>query len=202
MGVNVKYDFSEYREFFAKMRAAKSGFPKELEQWLEAIGVEFLNEVREQIISRKVIMNSHLLHSLERSGENNVWEADFGALRLEVGTNLEYAAWVNNGHRTFDPGKTRHFTLPNGEAARFVPGYWKGGTFVDEKTDENGNKVKAHWEGGVFTYDPSAKGGMVLKFKWVEGKHYFDAAIRAFAPQFEKSFEKKLEEWLTRYFEI
>lgn len=179
MGVNVKYDFSEYRAFFAKMRAAKSGFHKELEQWLDAIGVEFLNEVREQIISRRVIRTSYLLHTFEKGAADNVWEADFGALRLEVGTVLEYALWVNNGHRTFDPEKTRHFTLANGELARFVPGYWKGDEFI---------------------YDKSAKGGMVLKFHWVEGKHYFDAAIRAFAPQFEKSFEKKLEEWIVQYF--
>lgn len=183
MGVNVKYDFSEYREFFSKMRAAKSDFKKELDKLLEAIGVEFLNEVKEQIRERRVIRTSHLLHTFERGGKDNVWEADFGALRLEVGTNLEYALWVNNGHRTFDPEKNpeKHFKLPNGELARFVPGYWNGDEFI---------------------YDKSAKGGMVLKLHWVEGKHYFEAAIEAVAPQFEKLFEKKLEEWLLQYFEI
>lgn len=181
MSVNVSYDFSEYRAFFDKMREAKSDFQKELKQWLEAIGVEFLNEVRQQIISRNVKRTSLLLHSFEKGDKSNIWEVDFGALRLEVGTSLEYALWANNGHRTFDPAKTKHFTLPNGEAARFVPGYWNGDEFV---------------------YDKDAKGGMVLKFHWVEGKHYFDAAIEIFAPQFEKSFERKLEEWLTQYFTV
>lgn len=181
MGVNVTYDFSEYRAFFERMRAAKSDFHKELEQWLEAAGIEFLNEVREQIISRKVMRTSYLLNTFDKGGDENVWEADFGALKLEVGSSLDYALWVNNGHRTFDPSKTKHFELPNGEAARFVPGYWSGDEFI---------------------YDPKAKGGMVLKFHWIEGKHYFDAAIKAFAPQFEKSFERKLEEWLTQYFEM
>lgn len=181
MGVHVQYDFSEYRAFFEKMRAAKADFQKELGLWLEAMGVEFLNEVQEQIISRNAMDTGYMLRTFDRGGDENVWDIDLGALRLEVGTSLEYALWVNNGHRTFDPSKTKHFTLPNGEKARFVPGYWSGDKFI---------------------YDPEAKGGMVLKFHWVEGKHYFDAAIRVFAPQFEKSFERRLEEWLTQYFEM
>lgn len=179
MGTYVTYDFSEYRAFFDKMGDASSDFRKELELWLDAVGVEFLNEVREQIITRNVKRTSLLLHSFEKGGDSNVWDIDLGALRLEVGTSLEYGLWVNNGHRTFDPSKTKHFTLANGEKARFVPGYWNGDDFI---------------------YDRSAKGGMVLKFHWVEGKHYFDAALRVFAPVFEKSFERKLEQWLTSYF--
>lgn len=181
MGSNVTIDLGEYKAFFDKMRAAKSDFHKELEKWLEAIGVEFLDEVREQIISRNVTRTSYLLHTFEKGSDENVWEADLGALKLEVGSSLDYALWVNNGHRTFDPLKTKHFTLANGEQARFVPGYWSGDEFI---------------------YDPSADGGMVLKFHWVEGKHYFDASLRIFAPQFERSFENKLQEWLTQYFEM
>lgn len=165
MGAYVTYDFSEYRAFFDKMGAASDAFHRELELWLEAIGVEFLNEVREQIISRNVKKTSLLLHSFEKGGDSNVWELDLGALRLEVGTSIEYALWANNGHRQ-QPG-------------RFIPGYWKGDEFI---------------------YDRNASGGMVLKANWVEGKHYFDAALRVFAPQFEKSFERKLEKWLADYF--
>ncbi len=177
MGVNVSYDFSEYRAFFDKMRAAKSGFQKELENWMDAVGVEFLNEVSQQIRERSVMVTSNLLHSFERNGEGNVWEADYGAMRLslEVGTSLEYALWANNGHRQ-KPG-------------RFVPGYWK--TVVVNGVEKD-----------TFEYDPKAKSGMVLKAEWVQGKHYFDAAIKVFAPQFEKSFERKLEQWLEQYFEL
>lgn len=180
MGNYVQYDFSEYRAFFEKMRAAKSDFQEQLGLWLDAVGEEFLNEVQEQIVSRNAMDTGYMYRTFHKGGSDNVFDIDLGALRLEVGTSLEYALWVNNGHRTFDPAKTKHFTLPNGEKARFVPGFWSG---------------------DKFTYDPSADGGMVLKFHWVEGKHYFDAAIQIFAPQFEKSFEKKLEEWLTQYFE-
>lgn len=165
MGTYVTYDFSEYRAFFEKMGEASKDFRKELELWLDAMGIEFLNEVREQIISRNVKKTSLLLHSFEKGGEGNVWEADLGALRLEVGTSIEYALWANNGHRQ-QPG-------------RFIPGYWKGDEFI---------------------YDKNAEGGMVLKASWVEGKHYFDAALKVFAPVFEKSFEKKLEQWLAKYF--
>lgn len=165
MGVYVRYDFSEYKAFFDKMGGAGSDFQKQLQLWLDAIGIEFLNEVREQVISRKVMKSTLLLHSFEKGGESNVYDIDFGALRLEVGTNVEYALLANNGHRQ-QPG-------------RFIPGYWKGDEFI---------------------YDRNADGGMVLKASWVVGKHYFDAALHVFAPVFEKSFERKLEQWLADYF--
>jgi len=180
MGANVSYDFSQYRAFFDKMRAAKGEFKTEINNWFDAIGEEFLNEVRQQIISRNVKRTTLLLHSFERGNDLNFWELDLGALRLEVGSNLEYAMWANNGHRTLDPEKSNHFTLSNGELARYVPGYWQGDEFI---------------------YDKNAKSGMVLKFHWVPGKHYFDAALRVFAPQFEKSIERKLEQWLEKYLE-
>lgn len=167
MGKHVIYDFSEYRAFFERMRGASEDFQKELGTWLEAAGIEFLNEVEEQIVQRNVMNSRLLLHSFERGDSGNVWEFDFGALKLEVGSNLEYAVWANNGHHQ-KPG-------------RFIPGYWEGDEFV---------------------YDRNADGGMVLKAEWVKGKHYFDAALKLFAPQFEKSFEKKLEQWLTQYFEM
>lgn len=165
MGVHVQFDFGEYKTFFERMRAAKRGFQEELGLWLEAMGVEFLTEVQEQIISRNAMQAGYMLRSFSRGGDENVWDIDLGALRLEVGTSLEYAIYANNGHRQ-QPG-------------RFIPGYWKGNEFI---------------------YDPSAKSGMVLKASWVVGKHYFDAAIQVIAPQFEKSFERKLGEWLTQYF--
>ncbi len=163
MGANVTYDFSEYKEFFSKLRQASGSFEKDAQQWLEGAGEEFLTEVQEQIISRNALLTGYMVRSFERGGSDNIF--DLGALRLEVGTSLEYAVYANNGHRQ-QPG-------------RFIPGYWKGKEYI---------------------YDPSAKGGMVLKASWVPGKHFFDAAIQVFAPQFEKSFEKKLEEWLASYF--
>lgn len=180
MGVHVKYDLSEYKAFFNKVREASSTFQRELELWLEAIGEEFLVEVQEQIIEKDAKHTGLLLRSFKKGEDDNVWDIDLGALRLEVGTSLEYAIWANNGHRTLDPDKeNEYFVLKNGEKARFVPG---------------------HWDGDEFIYDPDEKGGMVLKFHWVEGKRYFDRAIQIFAPQFAKSFGKKLSKWLNDYF--
>lgn len=167
MGRNVTVDFGEYRAFFEKMSRASGDFKKELEKWLEAAGIEFLTEVEEQVVQRNAMNSRLLLHSFERGNENNVWIADLGALRLEVGTNLEYAIWANNGHHQ-RPG-------------RYIPGYWEGDEFV---------------------YDRNSSSGMALKAEWVPGKHYFDAALQLFAPVFEKSFEKKLEEWLAQYFDM
>lgn len=167
MGVYVQCDFGKYRDFFNKMQQASVDFKKELGLWLEAAGNEFLLEVEEQIIQRNVMDTRLLLHSFSKGDDNNVWELDLGALKLEVGTNLDYAIWANNGHHQ-KPG-------------RFIPGYWEGDRFV---------------------YDKDADGGMVLKAEWVEGKHYFDAAIKLFAPVFEKSFEVKMTEWIANYFEM
>jgi hypothetical protein len=167
MGKYVQYDFSVYREFFDRMgQVAKGDFRKDLELWLEAAGYEFLKEVEEQIIQRNVMNSRLLLNSFAKGNDGNVWEIDFGALCLEVGSNLDYATWANNGHHQ-SPG-------------RYIPGYWDGDNFV---------------------YDKNAKTGMVLKAEWVKGKHYFDAALKLFAPVWEKSFEIKLEEWITQYFE-
>lgn len=175
MGVHVQCDISEYRTFFERMKSAKNDFQKELENWMDAVGVEFLNEVREQIIERSVMVSTELLHSFKRGEDNNFWEADYGAYRLtlEVGTRHEYASWVNNGH--------------NQQPGRFIPGHWK--TILVQGVEKD-----------TFVYDADASEGMVLKVDHVEGKHYFDKAIEIIAPQFEKSFERRLQQWLDEYF--
>lgn len=181
MGAYVKCDFSSFKTFFNQMKNAGDEFKKDYKTWLDAVGEEFLKEVQEQVISTGAMDTGYMLHTFERGNKDNLWnmKADLGAIQLEVGTILEYAVYANCGHRTLDPAKGKYFLLPNGEKARFVPGYWNADKFI---------------------YDPSADGGMVLKYHWVDGKYFFDRAIENFAPQFEKSFEKKLEEWLAKYF--
>ena len=56
-----------------------------------------------------------LLASFEKGGADNVWNIDLGALILEVGSTLDYAKYVNDGHKQ-QPG-------------RFIPGYWEGSHF-------------------------------------------------------------------------
>ena len=112
-----------------------------------------------------------LLASFEKGEQGNVWELSDGDLTLEVGTNVDYASYVNDGH----------WTNPKGVQYRFVPGYW-----LDD---------------GRFIYDPSAEGGMVLKQHWVEGKHYWESALRILDKMMPDLLDAKLQTWLDEYFE-
>lgn len=136
--------------------------------WLEAMGMEFLDLIQDEIIRTETVDTRRLLNSFDKGNGQNVWQLSHGGLTLEVGTNVEYAQAVNDGH----------WTTPNGVAQRFVPG---------------------HWSGSRFNYDPSANTGMVLRRRFVQGKHYWDSALAIFDKMFEKSLEKKLQQWLDTF---
>lgn len=143
MSVYVRCDLGEYKDFFNSMKEANSRFKQDLGVWLEGIGSEFLKEVEEQIIQRNVMDTRLLLHSFTRGDSNGVWELDLGALKLEVGTNLEYAIWANNGHHQ-QPG-------------RYIPGYWKNDKFVYDRSAKTGMVLKAEWVPGKHYFDAAIK---------------------------------------------
>lgn len=177
---HVEYDFKEFKDFFQRVgEAARGGFREELESFLESIGEQFLQIVQDEIIRREVTDSRLLLNSFSRGKEGNVWTISEGGMVLEVGTNVEYAAYVNNGHWTIDPTKGKHFLLRNGEMARFVPGKWDGERFI---------------------YDPDAETGMVLKQQKIKEQPYFDSAFTILEEMFPEMAEQKLEEWLDKYF--
>ncbi len=166
----VEFDMSKFREFFQKLgNAARGDFRKEVELYLEGTGFDFLRVVQDEIKRRKVIDSRQLLTSFTKSADGNVWEISDGGFTLEVGTNLEYAEYVEIGH----------WTNPEGIQKRWVPGYWKG---------------------DIFTYDPAAKTGMLLRQHWVEGAHFFESAMRIYDKVFQADAEKKLQEWMDKYF--
>jgi len=184
----VNFDMSELKQFFQQMEnAARGKFKEDFTVWLEAIGFDFLRVVQDEIKNRKVIDSRLLLDSFTKNDRGNIWRMLNSGLTLEVGTNVLYATWVEYGH-TQKPG-------------RFVPGYWEGGTFKEEKI-ENGKIIPAHWEGGKFIYDPSAESGMVLKAEKVDGKHYFKNSFDKYKTTFETSAERKLQQWINDYFTV
>ena len=150
-------------------KASKGGFKAEMELWLEALGFEFLDIIQDEIIRAGVVDTRLLLNSFKKGDKENVWEMNYNGLSLEIGTKVEYATYVNDGH----------WLNPNGVSRRFVPGYWSGHSFV---------------------YDRNAPGGMMLKQRFIEGYHYIESATYIFERVFEQSFQRKLEEWLTKYF--
>lgn len=167
----VEFDMSEFREFFQKLgKAARGEFRKELELYLEAVGFDFLKEVQDEIERRKVMDSRQLLASFTRGGNGNVWKLTDGGLTLEVGTNLDYASYVENGH----------WKNSKGVKQRWVPGRWEGDRFIYDPAE--------------------TKSGMLLKQDWVEGKHYFERALRIYNKIFQASSKAKLQEWLDSYF--
>lgn len=133
--------------FFRKYSAAGNGdFEKALAVFLEGIGMEFLRVIQDEIIRLKAIDTRLLLASFHKGGSESIWELDEGGLILEVGTNVEYAEYVNNGH----------WTCKKGEAMRFVPGYMVEKRFVYDPSANSGImlkqrfiKGKRFWEKGI-----------------------------------------------------
>lgn len=135
----VSFDFSSFNNFFNRLNQAANGdFRKELAVWMQGLGAEFLRIVEDEIIRREVVDTRLLLASFHEGGDGNVWEIKDGGLTLEVGTNVKYAAFVNDGH----------WTNPKGVPVRFVPGRWKGSRFIYDPNAKTGMILKQKWVEG------------------------------------------------------
>ena len=144
----VSFDMSEFRNFFSRLdRAAKGDFRKELEQYLEAVGFDFLSVVQDEIIRREVVDTRQLLASFTKDGEENVWELSDGGLTLEVGTSLNYASYVEDGHWKNAKGIER----------RFVPGYWEGDRFIYDPSADGGMVLKQDWVEGKHYFESALR---------------------------------------------
>ena len=144
----VNIDTSDAGRFFDALEAAaRGGFRKELELFLEGLGVEFLRIVEDEIIRREVLDTRLLLASFQKGDDNNVWDITDGGLTLEVGSTLKYAGYVNDGH----------WTNPKGVARRFVPGYWEGDRFIYDPEAEGGMVLKQKWVDGKPYWDSALR---------------------------------------------
>lgn len=173
----MNIDATELRQFVEKLEKAGRGgeFKKELTRFLDSLGVDFLAHVQDAIIQAGSVDTRLLSNSFQKSGEGNVFIAQEGGLRLEVGTNVEYASFVNDGH----------WLNPKGIDMRWVPGHWTG-----PPGDKNAK----------FIYEPGAKTGMLLKQDWIEGTHYFDDSVRLMERIMPMYMEGKMQEWIDKYF--
>ncbi|MGQ8969973.1 HK97 gp10 family phage protein [Bacillus altitudinis] len=159
-------------QFIEELDAAINGdLRAEYEEWLEAMGYQFLDIVQDEIIRTKTVDARRLLNSFQKGDRENVFSMDSGGLTLDVGTNLEYASYTNDGHFTIDPSKNQD--------RRWVPG---------------------RWVGDRFEYDPNAETGMLLKFQWVEGTGYWDNALTIFERMFERALDNRLQRWINQQF--
>lgn len=144
----VEFDFSEWKDFFQKLARAGSGdFKAEAVQWLDALGIEFLRIAEDEIIRRDVTDTRLLLHSFTKGDANNCWEITDDGLTLEIGTNVDYASYVNDGH----------WTCEKGEKMRFVPGVWNGDKFEYIPGAKTGMILKQKWVQGKPYWDSALR---------------------------------------------
>ena len=145
---HVNFDFSEFGEFFAKVgKSGSQDFKKSMELFLIALGTEFLRILTEEIIRREVTDTRLLLKSFTKSEKDNIWKLTENNITLEVGTDLDYASYVNDGH----------WTCKRGETMRFVPGEFRGGKFFYIQGCDTGMILKQKWVNGKPYFDSSLR---------------------------------------------
>ena len=105
MAKNARSDFSELKKFTKALdNAANKDLKREYNVWLEAIGMAFLGIVHGEIIRLGVVDTRRLLNSFHRGNDDCIFELNSTGLVLKVGTNVEYASFVNDGHWTTAEG--------------------------------------------------------------------------------------------------
>ena len=93
----VTFDTVELENFVKRLGTAAQGdFKRALNKFLEGLGIEFLRILQDEIVRRNVLDYRLLLHSFQKGDGENVWTLDENGLTLEVGTNVEYAKFVND----------------------------------------------------------------------------------------------------------
>lgn len=117
----VKIDTSDLKGFVGKLdKAAQGEFKKELVNFMEGLGYEFLRIVQDEIIRKQTVDTRLLLNSFSKGEQDNVFVLNEGSMTIEVGTNVKYAEYADKGH----------WLNPKGVNTRFVPGYWQGEHFM------------------------------------------------------------------------
>lgn len=137
---------SQLEQFAQKCENAANGFRPHFNQALEEIAEEFLKLVQDSIISKGNVDFGKLLASFNKGGPGNIFQ--IGDLQVTVGTNVEYAKWVNKGHGQ-QPG-------------RFVPGVWAGGHFRYQAGARTGIVLKASFVKGSGFFDVAENGAQRL----------------------------------------
>ena len=132
----VKIDTSDLKGFVGKLdKAAQGEFKKELVNFMEGLGYEFLRIVQDEIIRKQTVDTRLLLNSFSKGEQDNVFVLNEGSMTIEVGTNVKYAEYADKGH----------WLNPKGVNTRFVPGYWQGEHFIYEPGAKTGMLLKQKW---------------------------------------------------------
>ena len=133
--MNNNVNVNEMMEFFDVLGQESDNLDNEMVTWLRAWCEIFLNKVVEEIKKRGIIDTGILRDSFIRGDTLNIWVEKDSGLTIEIGSAVDYAAAVNDGHKTCPPGV----------AERWVPGYWKGERFVYDRFSKTGMLIKQQW---------------------------------------------------------
>jgi hypothetical protein len=88
-----------------------------------------------------------LLKSFRRSGDGCIWTIEDDGMSLEIGTNVDYASYVNDGH----------WTNPKGVDTRWVPGYWTEDRFIYDPNAKTGMLLKQKWVPGKHYWESAIR---------------------------------------------
>lgn len=139
----MSFEIDGLKEFIGALEYAEKNMKDDFTLWLEAIGMEFLGIIQNEIIATETVDTRRLLNSFDKGNREGVWQISDGGMTLEVGTNLEYAGYANDGHWTTRPGVER----------RWVPGYWQGDKFTYMPGADTGMLLQAKWVPGSHYWD-------------------------------------------------
>lgn len=132
-------DSHELDDFARRLTQAKADLKPYAGKVLDDAGQEFLDICVAQIERAGNIDTGKLEGSFHKGGGGNIYQLNLGSLTLTVGSSIEYAKWVNKGHRQ-QPG-------------RFVPGVWEGKHFRYSPGANTGMILKANWVKGSFFFE-------------------------------------------------
>lgn len=132
-------DASQLEDFLSRVDMASSQFKPKMAEVLDRAGEEFLDIVQGAIELADNVDTRTLLSSFSKGAGNGIYELNEGGLTLTIGTNVQYAAWVNDGHKQ-KPG-------------RFIPGHWSGERFIYEPGAREGMVLKASFVEGSHYFD-------------------------------------------------
>jgi hypothetical protein len=122
--------------FFNHLRKLEQESRQQFAKWNNDLAGHFLDEVRKQIIDDGAVNTGHLLSSFTKG--NGIWRMENRGLTLEIGSDLDYASAVNDGHQ---------------QERRFVPGQWSGDTFHYDPSNSGGIMLTARWVEGTHYFD-------------------------------------------------
>ncbi|GED55560.1 HK97 gp10 family phage protein [Brevibacillus borstelensis] len=181
----------DFRQFEQKLRKLDKRVPEVLQQIVYRLGEELLNAITDEILRQSdgkergngVLDTGTLLNSFSQGEPGNVWEfdADRNAITLEVGSNLTYAEYVNDG-----------YTISR---SYFVPGFF---TLNGRRIDDTKGLSYSQRQELKFHYDPDAEGGFTVRPRTFIGRKYFDIALKNFQGGMNRIIEEMLDKELER----